>query len=102
MFGAKVLWMRVAVENLGGGTMSQRRGDEGATLVTVDQPFRHRTNQNKHPESGCWILLVHISWVWRDNAQVAVQFVPRSMTIGRGCLMYCFILLVSVVPLYRW
>ena len=44
----------------GGTRQSQRRGEERATLVTVDQPFRHRTNQNQHPESGCWISLVHI------------------------------------------
>ena len=44
----------------GGTRRSQRRGEEGATLVTMDQPFRHRTNQNQHPESGCWISLVHI------------------------------------------
>ena len=44
----------------GGTRRSQRRGEEEATLVTVDQPFRHRTNQNQHPESGCWISLVHI------------------------------------------
>ena len=44
----------------GGTRRSQRRGEEGATLVTLDQPFRHCTNQNQHPESGCWISLVHI------------------------------------------
>ena len=44
----------------GGTRRSQRSGEEEATLVTVDQPFRHRTNQNQHPESGCWISLVHI------------------------------------------
>ena len=43
-----------------GETMSQIRGEEGVTLVTMDQPFRHRTNQNQHPKSGCWILFVHI------------------------------------------
>ena len=75
-----------------GTRRSQRRGEEGATLVTVDQPFRHRTNQNQHPESGCWISLVHIWQVWRNNAQLAVQFAVRSITIksvntglGRGC-----------------
>ena len=36
-----------------GTRRSQRRGEERATLVTKDQPFRHRTNQNQHPESGC-------------------------------------------------
>ena len=44
----------------GGTRRSQRSGVEEATLVTVDQPFRHCTNQNQHPESGCWISLVHI------------------------------------------
>ena len=44
----------------GGTRRSQRSGEEEATLVTVDQPFRHCTNQNQHPESGCWISLVHI------------------------------------------
>ena len=47
-------------ETNGGTRQSQRRGEEGMTLVTVDQPFRHLTNQNQHPESGCWISMVHI------------------------------------------
>ena len=51
-----VPWIRVAVEKPTAGP----GGAEGATLVTVDQPFRHRTNQNQHPESGCWMSLVHI------------------------------------------
>ena len=55
-----VPWIRVAVETLGGVIMSRRGGDEGATLVTVDLPFRHRINQNQHPKSGCWISLVNI------------------------------------------
>ena len=58
--GLSVPWIRVPVEKLSGGTMSRRRGEERATLVTVDQPFRHRTNQNQHPEFGCWISLVDI------------------------------------------
>ena len=44
----------------GGTRQSQRRGEEAATLVTMDQPFRYRTNQNQHPKSGCWISWVHI------------------------------------------
>ena len=89
-----------------GTRRSRRRGEEGATLVTVDQPFRHRTNQNQHPESGCWIY-----WFISDRSREITHSMLCNLLSGRsptnqstqvqavGVSMYCFILLVSAARL---